>query len=332
MIDAPFPIIDAHTHFFYDRSYLEDLFRRYDLRVMVINITGHGLLDTSMQARWNAMVALKERHPERVMLCTTFEPAGVTQPGFAERVVEQLQADLRQGATVVKVWKDIGLRVQDDGSWVQIDDPRFQPIWAFLAEHDVPVLAHIAEPKAAWEPLDRSSPHFAYYREHPQHHLYRRSDVPTWEALIAARDRWVAAHPELTIIGAHFGSMAHDVGEVAKRLDRYTNFYVDTAERFGDLLVQPSERVRAFFEDYADRILYGTDVLLQQVQAEDEALEGNDYEAQLADHWRYLAGEGTIEAQDKLIAPVTTEALHLPERVLERVYVTNAFQRFTECR
>lgn len=329
MPQPPFPIIDAHTHVFHDRAYLEALLEKWQMKLVVINITGEAMFEAPMAARWEAMTALKETYPDRVALCTTFDPEPAAEPGFAERVVSELKEDLRRGASMVKVWKDLGLEAKDDdGAFIQVDDARFQPIWDVLAEEGIPVLAHIGEPRAAWLPLDPESPHFRYYRDHPAYHLYRRDDVPSWEHIMAARDRWLAQNPGLTVIGAHLGSMAHDVAAVAERLEAHPNFYVDTAERFGDLVAQPSEAVRAFFTSYADRILYGTDVIIEhaadEVSAEEREEERAGYDRLLASHWNYLSGDGAIEVQDKLPEPARAEALDLPRAVLESVYAKNA--------
>jgi len=327
--DQSIPRLDAHTHLFHDRDYLEDLLDEWRLKVLVINITGEDLFDRPMDERWEAMVAMKERYPDRVGLCTSFDPDGVTEEGFADRVVEQLDRHLEAGATAVKVWKDIGLDVRDeDGSYVQIDDPRFQPIWAFLAERDVPVIAHTGEPRAAWQPLDEDSPHYRFYSENPKYHMYRRDDVPDWTEVMAARDRWLEDNPTLTVVGAHLGSMAHDVEMVADRLERYDNFYVDTAERFGDLVTQPTPKVRDFFKQYADRILYGTDVIVEhppdQVPKEEQIEEKEEYESVLSDHWEYLTSGHPIVMQDKLVEPIRVTGLDLPPDVLQAVYHDNA--------
>ena len=71
----------------------------------------------------------------------------------------------------------------------------------------------------------------------------------------------LAAHPKLRVIGCHLGSMEHDVDEIAKRLDRYPNFAVDTAARVVNLMAQPREKVRAFLIKYQDRVLWGTDLM-----------------------------------------------------------------------
>lgn len=323
------PKVDAHTHLFYDQGSLAELLAAWHLQAVVVNITGEGLFEAPMAQRWQAMQDLKKAHPRRFALCASFDPAEVVAHGTAERAVTHLQHRLQQGASLVKVWKDVGLSVRDDeGRYVQIDDARFQPIWDFLAGAGVPVLVHVAEPRAAWEPLDRQSPHYRYYRDHPEHHLYQRDEVPSWERIIAARDRWLERNPDLTVVGAHFGSMAHDVDLVAERLERYPNFYVDTAERFGDLVVQPSGKVRRFLTRYADRVLYGTDVIAERpagAVAEPERRRQHEaYADLLAQHARYFAGGGTVEVQDKLVEPVRIEALGLPDDVLAQVYGQNA--------
>ncbi len=321
--------IDFHTHLFYDRPFLPSLMEEWNMRAAIINITGKKIFDESMDRRWQAMLAMKERRPDQFFLCTSFDAEPIDEPNFAERVIAGLQEDIDAGAVMVKVWKDIGLDIVDrSGQLLMIDDERFRPIWDFLAGRQIPVLAHIAEPRAAWLPLDRKSPHYAYYSTHPQYHLYTIPETPSWERLIEARDNWLDANPDLIIIGAHFGSTEHDVLEVAERLDRYPNFYVDTAERFGDLIIQDGDAVRSFFLTYHDRILYGTDVIWDRpadsVSEEDQQREHASYQELLETHWNYLSGSDFITIADKLLEPLEVEGLHLPRRALENVYGGNA--------
>jgi hypothetical protein len=51
----------------------------------------------------------------------------------------------------------------------------------------------------------------------------------------------------LTLIGAHLGSLEHDLDAIAARLDRYPNFNVEVAARTRNLVRHPSEKVRASF-------------------------------------------------------------------------------------
>ena len=56
------------------------------------------------------------------------------------------------------------------------------------------------------------------------------------------------------------GSMAFDVDLIAERLDKFPNFAVETSFTIPDLMGQSREKVRAFFMEYQDRILYGSDI------------------------------------------------------------------------
>ena len=82
------------------------------------------------------------------------------EPGYADRVIAKLTGDLdERGAVAVKVWKAIGMMLRDpDGRYVHCDDDRFRPIYDFLEARRIPVILHLADPRAAWEPLDPTSP------------------------------------------------------------------------------------------------------------------------------------------------------------------------------
>ena len=68
----------------------------------------------------------------------------------------------------LKVWKLLGLRARDpDGRLVAVDDPRLDPLWAAAAELDLPVLIHIADPIAFFEPLDATNERWEELHAHP---------------------------------------------------------------------------------------------------------------------------------------------------------------------
>ena len=43
----------------------------------------------------------------------------------------------------------------EQGRLLLPDDPRLDPVWAAAAEHGLPVLIHVADPIAFFEPIDR---------------------------------------------------------------------------------------------------------------------------------------------------------------------------------
>jgi predicted TIM-barrel fold metal-dependent hydrolase len=310
------PKVDVHAHYRTDRPDLVPSLEAWNARAVLVNVTGGD--HARIGEKWRDFQALRASHPERFFVVTTFDPFRVDEPDFAGTVVAQLRADIAAGAKGVKVWKDIGMEVRDArGRYVQIDDPRFQPIWDFLVERDVPVLAHIAEPLAAWQPLAEDSPHFWYYSNNPQYHAYRHPEIPRHEEIIAARDRWLARNPRLTVVGFHLASLEHDVDEVARRLDRYPNLHVETAARINDLAMQPSEKVRAFMLRYQDRVMWGTDF-------GEGSVSRAGLEASFDQHWRYYAGADTVTLGNPRSWHRTVRGLALPRGALEKFAHLNA--------
>jgi predicted TIM-barrel fold metal-dependent hydrolase len=213
-----------------------------------------------------------------------------------------------------------------DGSFLMPDDPLLDPVYAHLATRGKPLLAHLAEPLDAWLPLDPDRVHYNYYSRNPQWHLYGKPEFPSHEALMDARDHIVEKHPTLTVIGAHLGSMEHDVDEIARRLDRYPNFHVEVSARTRNLTRQPADKVRAFFLTYQDRILYGVDrgwrpYRTPETPPTDEQREAfvTGLEAQYRLDYEYYAGTGTMRYGDRDV-----QALGLPRAVLDKLYHGNA--------
>jgi predicted TIM-barrel fold metal-dependent hydrolase len=241
-------------------------------------------------------------------------------------VIAWLDGTFKNGAVMTKLWKEVGMEVRrKNGSFVLPDDPVFDPVYAYLAKRGKPLMAHLADPIDAWLPLNRDSAHYGYYSSNPQWHLYGKPEYPSHAQLMAARDHILEKHPRLIVIGAHLGSLEHNLDEVARRLDRYPNFYVDCAARTRDLTRQPREKVRNFFIKYQDRILYGVDMtwkpFLQQrpPTAEQRNAFVNRLEQQYRLDYRFYAGTGAMQYGGR-----TIEGLNLPRSVLEKFYNGNA--------
>jgi len=263
-------LIDAHAHLPADHPEAQALLAQLGVRVLNISLglDAAGRWRDSPMSGVDAYQRLAQAGPKRFAWCTAFDPptpSDLERPGeFTERTISRLAGDFAGGAVACKVWKNIGLEVRDrEGRFVMVDSPLLAPIFDFIAREDRALILHTGEPRACWLPLDPTSPHFDYYSQHPQWHMHGRTDFPSHGALIAARDRVLERHPSLRVIGAHLGSLEYDVGELEARFRRFPNFSVDTAERLLDLAAQPFERVQSFFEAFAGRILYGSDLLFE---------------------------------------------------------------------
>ena len=139
-----------------------------------------------------------------------------------------------------------------------MDDPELDPIWETCARLNVPMLIHTADPQMFFEPLDYTNERWLELSLYPGRRYQVRSKFPSFEELIAERDRMFARHPKTRFILAHFGWHANDLARLSALLDRLPNVYPEVAAILYDLGRQP-RMAREFFLKYQDRILFGKD-------------------------------------------------------------------------
>ena len=314
-----FERIDAHVHIYQADPAYRDMLNRLSLRVLNICVADNFNPQFPKVARQHAAVKeVFDLTGGRAAWCSTFDTADWEQKGFAERANRDLKATFKQGAVAVKIYKDIGMLLKSkDGKDLMPDDPVFDPIFACIAANHRTVLAHIAEPSSCWRALDSNTLHYGSWKAHPSEHMYLHPERPSKETILVARDRMLQNHPNLRFIGCHLGSLEDDVDQLAKRLDLYSNFAVDTAARVPDLMNQDSGKVRAFLIKYQDRVLYGTDLIL--MEKDDPVKSIGKMEATYARDWQYLATGETIKYRK-----LTTKGLALPESVLKKIFHENA--------
>mgnify|MGYP003638964812 CR=1 FL=1 len=317
------PKIDAHAHMYAPLPELAALLERLNFKV--INICDGGNDPDLFVKKRDWVQAQHEKWPLRYAFCPSFDLTHRYDTDYTKQVTDYFDEAFASGAVMIKLYKEVGLEIKDPaGNFVMPDDPIFDPIYDYLATHGRPLLAHLAEPRAAWLPLDPESVHYGYYSRHPEWHFYQRTDIPDWERIIDARSHVLEKHPTLTLIGAHLGSMAYDVALLGEYLDKYPNFYVDIAARTGDLSRQPSEKVREFFVTYQDRVLYGSDIEYDvsedgtySEKAVAKMVAGAEKHYRMT--WQYYAGAGSVTIKDR-----ETECLNLPQEVVDKFFYGNA--------
>jgi predicted TIM-barrel fold metal-dependent hydrolase len=213
-----------------------------------------------------------------------------------------------------------------------IDDPKFDPIFNYLEENNIPVCGHLGEPKNCWLPLDEMTVNNdrIYFEEHPQYHMYLHPEYPSYEEQIAARDRMLEKHPNLKFMGAHLSSLEWSVDELAAHFDRFPNATADLAERICHIQAQAQtdwDKVRDFFIKYQDRIIYGTDRGdYEGADVNPEKLKEKVREEWRSD-WKFLTTDETISSWK---VNGDFKGLKLPKEVVERIYYQNAEKMFPE--
>jgi predicted TIM-barrel fold metal-dependent hydrolase len=297
------------------------MLNRLDLRIVNICVMAprHGPLEFQQKL---ALEILRGSQG-RAVWCSTFDPSRWESPNFAEETITLLDETFKNGAVAVKIWKNIGMKVKSRaGKYLMPDDPVFDPIYDLLETRNKTLIAHIAEPPAAWLPPDPSS--FEDYTNAPEWQMYRYPDSPSRQALLAARDQILKRHPKLRVVGCHLGSMEENVDEIAKRFDLYPNFAVDVSARLQYLMIQPREKVRAFLIKYHDRILYGTDIGISSTEQAEEQLKV--WQEVLAHDWKFFATDEMFDGELHYLGREFREfrGLALPRPVLRKIYHENA--------
>jgi predicted TIM-barrel fold metal-dependent hydrolase len=269
---ARFPAIDVHAH-----SLMNNVKTAGDVaewvRVMdEVGIDRTVVFTDAIGEEFDRQADLfLKPYPGRFLLFCSLDTSDPGAPGYSERAVRELVRCHQKGARGVGELSDKGWGLQGGMAALNVggrkeaplprdkrlhpDDPRLDPVWQKCAELKMAVNYHIADHPSCWRPLgpqQERTPDF-------QHFNLVGKDVPSYEELLAMRDRMLAKHPRTTFVVAHLGNQGNDLASFGKALDRYPNLYADIAARDYELGRQPRNALR-FLTRYKDRILFGTDM------------------------------------------------------------------------
>jgi predicted TIM-barrel fold metal-dependent hydrolase len=260
---AKSPAIDAHSHLGRwltpDRSWavpdIAEALRTLDGCNIVTIVNLDGMWGDELEENLDRY---DRAYPDRFITFAQVDWTLVQGPDFGTSMARQLEDSVRRGARGLKVWKHLGLRYRDSrGDLIPVDDERLSDLWETAAMLQVPVMIHVADPVAFFQPLDAYNERWDELLLHPDWHFHG-PEYPAFEAVMAQFERLIARHPDTIFIGAHVGCYPENLGWVSRMLNTYPNFYVDMAQRIGELGRQPYSAKR-LFERHPDRILFGMD-------------------------------------------------------------------------
>jgi predicted TIM-barrel fold metal-dependent hydrolase len=255
-------------------------------------------------------------------------------PDYPQWQADELARAKDAGAVGLKISKTLGLYLREGGfdesereegqkgPLVKVDDPRFDPMWEAAGQLGLPVFIHVADPDAFFTPTDRFNERWEELGNHPRWSFYG-DEFPSKAEILEARNRVIERHPGTTFIGLHVGNRSEDLGEVSSLLDRYPNFNVEIGARLGELGRQP-RRSRRFFEEYPDRIMFGTDASPNGTSVPQQDLVPGMYQC----YFRFL--ETLDEYFDYAPSPTPPQGrwkiygIGLPDEILSKVYQDNA--------
>jgi predicted TIM-barrel fold metal-dependent hydrolase len=314
-----FPVIDAHNHLGaeFGGGWIN---RPINELIEVLDQAGV-VLYVDLDGGWGEDVLIshielvKSKYPDRFQVFggVNWERWSDLGDSFPEWAASRIRVQAGIGAQGLKIWKNFGLSVRDHrGNIVKVDDARLDPIWQTTAELKLPVMIHVADPVAFFDPIDETNERWEELNANPDWQ-FTSPPYPSFSNIIEGFANLVRRYPQTIFIGAHVGCYAENLMWVANLIDQCSNFYVDISARIGELGRQPYT-ARRFFIKYSDRILYGSDfgpdlnayqLSYRFLETDDEYFNYNDSEIPQQGRWHVYG-------------------LYLPDDVLQKIYLRNA--------
>ncbi len=185
-----------------------------------------------------AIIDIKKKWPDRFCAFVTFDPA-------AEGHLQLVKDAVAAGADGVKLYLGHGAATGKGPFHVMpIDDPRLEPFWAWAEEVQLPVLMHV-------------------------------NLIKYWDETVSLLEK----HPNLRLCLPHFGLHKNTdsrLNRLGWLFDRYPNVYSDMSYGYYTFQIEGFEslskyrsRSRAFLQRYAHRLMFASDMVLEETKKED---------------------------------------------------------------
>ena len=329
LVRARYPVVDFHFHGRELRTAAD-----YQKMVKLMDETGIGVIanmDGGFGSDFDRNLKVGEPFRDRIIQFARLNFDGINEPGWSARTATELERDFLAGAAGLKINKVLGLDLQNtDGTYIQADDKRFDPVWEMCAKHNKPVMIHISDSYGRFLPIGPENERYeaGLWRSSPEGNYYGTGQ-PTNDVIEKARENMHAKHPKTRFVNAHLAMLYYDMDKVAALLDRYPNADVEISATVQDLGRAPL-MIRKFFLKYQDRILFGSD-----------GNPGRGAEEFWLPHWRFLETYDEHFDHPAQLRSATGAPLHgrwrisgigLPDDVLRKVYYANALRYLPSAR
>jgi predicted TIM-barrel fold metal-dependent hydrolase len=323
MSRAKYPAIDFHVH----GRELKTA-EAYQKMVKLMDETGIGVIcnmDGGFGAGFDRNMKVGEPFRDRIVHFARLDFSGINEPGWPAKTAAELERGFLAGAAGLKINKVLGLDLRNtDGTYIQADDKRFDPVWEMCAKHNKPVMIHVSDSYGRFLPIGPANERYeaGLWRSNPEGNYYKTGQ-PSIDVIERARENMHAKHPKTRFVNAHVAMMYYDMDKVAAFLDKYPNADVEISASVQDLGRAPLT-IRKFFLKYQDRILFGSD-----------GNPGRGIEEFWVPHWRFLETYDEHFDHPAQLRSPTGAPLHgrwriygigLPDEVLRKVYYANALR------
>ncbi len=291
------PRIDAHVHVRPpDRMHtFLDVAEAYGVRTFV------GIGDPA------TLAACRREYGDRVVGILRLTYEDIDEPErFRRRTADLLRRCVEcERIGGVKFWFKPAFNVTSGLYW---DDSRLDPLFDLMVELRLVALIHIADPDI-W-----------FRRDYADAARYGTKNQ-TYEQLVNRMQR----HPDLVVQAAHLAGHPEDLDHLAGLLEAHAGLLLDLSATkwLARELSAQADRARQFVIRYADRLLWGTDLVVDRRQD----MSADDYATRYYVHRHLWEGNGWLPSpihDSDAGGEVMVAGLDLPEEVLEKIYRANA--------
>ena len=255
---AKYPAYDMHTHdYVKTKGEVDDWVKLMD----EMNVAKSMILSYSTGKGFDSVVDRYSKYKDRFIIFCGFDYTGADQPGWEKKAVAELERCYKMGARGVGELGDKGLGElysnPTPGYGIHIDDPRMKPLIKRCGELRMPINIHVAEDAWMYETPDSTNDGLLNAAKW-QVDMTKEGKLDH-DQLVQTLENAVRDNPNTTFIASHLANTCSDLSQLGKLFDKYPNLYADISARYGEIAPIP-KYVHKFFEKYADRIVYGTDM------------------------------------------------------------------------
>lgn len=256
------PIIDMHSHPY--ATNIQEL-DRWVKTMDKLGIEKTILLTYNTGAPFDSLVNVYGKYPDKFDLWCGFDYTDYEQEGWVDRAIKELERCKAMGAKGVGELGDKGLglfySMPSPAYGLHVNDSRIQPLLRRCGELNMPINIHVAEPYWMYLPADNTN-------DGLMNGLKWKIDtekegIILHQELINTLEEAVKENPGTTFIACHFANCSYDLSILGSLLDNYSNLYTDISARFAETSPIP-RYMKKFYSQYQDRILYGTDMGLDE--------------------------------------------------------------------
>lgn len=136
------------------------------------------------------------------------------------------------------------------------DDPMLDSFYKYIEDNDIAVISHVADPETFWD-FDLA-PEFS----HKEGWFYGDGTFLSKEEIYHEVKNTLEKYPKIRFTFPHFFFLSDYIGEARKLLDKHPNLKLDITpgREMYDNFTRHYDEAKEFFNDYSNRIIFGTDM------------------------------------------------------------------------